>query len=139
MTTVEQFLVALALVESRGNPLAWGDFVRPSGTQCPHPAELHGAQTACLPKAMGRWQVHPDRLFSELRKNRIEPQLGETWDHLIYRVLRAIWAHTGLHEGALSCAMYWHLGHWSGPGKPDWDITYAGKFLEALETVGGTP
>lgn len=110
MTTVDQFLKALAVVESSDNPQAWGDTGR----------------------AMGRWQVHPDRLWQELHAMRSAPQLGETWDQLSARVLR--WLFTTMWDltEPLEIAMYWHLGHWSEPGKPDWDAKYAARFAAAL-------
>jgi hypothetical protein len=110
MTTVDQFLKALAVVESKDNPEAWGDAGR----------------------AMGRWQVHPDRLWFEAKRFDLEPALGETWDQLVARVLRAIW-HVGMQtQLPINIAMYWHLGHWTYPDKPDWDAKYAARFQAAL-------
>ena len=68
MVTVDQFLKALAVTESADDPEAWGDAGR----------------------AMGRWQVHPDRLWQESHLGLVFPKLGETWDQLVARVLRTI-------------------------------------------------
>ena len=110
MITVDQFLKALAVVESSDDPEAWGDCGR----------------------AMGRWQVHPDRLWYEVNAGRIPPTLGETWDQLVGRVLRTIFA---FYVGKVSpgeLAMYWHVGHWVKPGDSTWDAKYAARFEAAL-------
>lgn len=111
MTTVDQFLKALAMVESSDDPEAWGDAGR----------------------AMGRWQVHPDRLWSEMHANTITPKLGETWDQLVARVLRAMWLSHISGFSADEIAQYWHLGHFPANYPDDWDLNYAGKFTAALE------
>lgn len=111
MVTVDQFLKALAMVESSDNPEAWGDAGR----------------------AMGRWQVHPDRLWSEMHALTISPKLGETWDQLVARVLRAMFTAASKVRYPLAIAMYWHLGHYQLPGEGDWDKGYADKFNRALE------
>lgn len=110
MTTGDQFLKAIAIIESHDNPEAWGD---------------HG-------RAMGRWQVHPDRLWCEAMRFDIEPKLGETWDQLVGRVLRAVWHLGMMSQLPINIAMYWHLGHWTYPDKPDWDKEYAARFVAAL-------
>lgn len=111
MTTVDQFLKALAVVESSDNPEAWGDGGR----------------------AMGRWQVHPDRLWSEMHALTITPKLGETWDQLVARVLRAMFAKYSDSMDAFIIAMYWHLGHFTNRTAPDWDAKYAARFGAALQ------
>ena len=110
MPTVDQFLKALAIVESRDNPEEWGDAGR----------------------AMGRWQVHPDRLFDECARSKIEPKLGETWDQLVARVLRAMWTYHYPMQDEVEIAMFWHLGHFSTPTESDWDAKYAVRFMAAL-------
>lgn len=110
MVTVDQFLKALAVVESSDNPEAWGDAGR----------------------AMGRWQVHPDRLFAEMKIHSITPRLGETWDQLGARVLRTIFQARGGQTRAAQVAMYWHLGHWAESDNSDWDAKYAARFGAAL-------
>lgn len=110
MTTVDQFLRALAVVESSDDPEAWGDAGR----------------------AMGRWQVHPDRLWYETQQYGITPTLGETWDQLVGRVLRAIFTDPRYAVEPVEVAMYWHVGHWCADNNPHWDARYAGKFAAAL-------
>ncbi len=114
MTTVDQFLEALGAVESSNNPEAWGDGGR----------------------AMGRWQVHPDRVWSETRLRRVPPNLGETWDSWIGRLLTVIFQTLYPVESPVSIAMYWHLGHFTMPWKPDWDDEYATKMTAALQVTG---
>lgn len=110
MTTVEQFLKALAMVESSDDPEAWGD----SG------------------RAMGRWQVHPDRLWHEMQHGLIFPKLGETWDQLVARVLRTICEFYLDKVTPVEIAMYWHIGHWIKPGDLTWDAKYAARFAAAV-------
>ena len=110
MTTLDQFLKALAVVESSDDPEAWGDGGR----------------------AMGRWQVHPDRLWQEMHSHQITPKLGETWDHLVERVLRVIFIDSYPGTAALMIALYWHVGHWVRPSDSTWDAYYAARFQAAL-------
>lgn len=110
MTTVDQFLKALAVVESSDDPEAWADGGR----------------------AMGRWQVHPDRLWSEMHSLQITPKLGETWDQLVARVLRAMWVELEPKHTTIAIAMYWHLGHWVTSLDRDWDTKYTARFDAAL-------
>jgi hypothetical protein len=113
MTTVDQFLKALAEVESSDDPQAWGDGGR----------------------AMGRWQVHPDRLWGEMHLAILKPELGETWDHLAERILRTIWNFYGDKVTPGEIAMYWHVGHWCKPADSTWDAGYASRFAAALAKV----
>ncbi len=115
MTTVEQFLDALAQVESANNPEAWGDGGR----------------------AMGRWQVHPARLFDEARRYDLFPTNTETWDQFVKRVLIRIYNHYATRIEARTIAMYWHLGHWVQPGEWGWDIQYEQKFNDAMARALG--
>lgn len=110
MATVEQFLKALAVVESSDDPEAWGDQGR----------------------AMGRWQVHPDRLWSEMHAQSIKPAIGETWDQLVGRVLRAMFGKFESSRTLPEIAMYWHVGHMLFAGRDDWDPKYAARFGAAL-------
>ena len=110
MISVEQFLKALAVVESSDDPEAWGDAGR----------------------AMGRWQVHPDRLWHEIQHGLIFPKLGETWDQLVARVLRTICEFYLPKVTPGEIAMYWHAGHWCKPGDSTWDAKYAARFEAAL-------
>jgi hypothetical protein len=115
MTTVDQFLDALAQVESSNNDREWGDGGR----------------------AMGRWQVHPDRLWSEARKAHLEPQLGETWDQFVGRVVGAMYNFFATRWAPREIAMYWHVGHFVRDGHPDWDLAYAQKFDDAMARALG--
>lgn len=115
MTTVDQFLDALAQVESSNNPAAWGD---------------NG-------KAMGRWQVHPDRLWSEAGRWHQAPRLDETWDSFVRRVLTAMYDGMVKSLGPVSVAMYWHKGHTTDPSKDDWDLPYATKMSDAMARALG--
>jgi len=115
MTTVEIFLDAIAQVESSDNPEAWGDGGR----------------------AMGRYQVHPDRLWSEAKRWRLEPKLGETWDQFVARVLTAMFEANAVAFQPEEIAMYWHEGHWVKPGGKDWDHLYDQKFMDALQRANG--
>jgi hypothetical protein len=110
MTTVDQFLKALAVVESSDDPEAWGDAGR----------------------AMGRWQVHPDRLWQEMHAYRITPAPGETWDQLVARALRAMYSNLTQAHTDTAIAMYWHLGHFAKSTDDDWDAKYAARFGAAL-------
>lgn len=110
MTTVDQFLKALAVTESNDDPEAWGD----------------GGQ------AMGRWQVHPARLWQEMHTYTLTPTLTETWDQLIARVLRAMYARLTPQYDAVGIAMYWHLGHFGDSATHDWDLKYQARFNAAL-------
>src|SRR5208337_2052747 len=111
MTTVKQFLAALAVVESSNNPRAWGDFLTAAGS--PMPADTNDAHTGCLccPRAMGRWQVHPDRLVFEAKRLNLWPTLGETYDSWVERILRAIFAEQTDRLLPNEIAMCWHVGH----------------------------
>lgn len=110
MITVDQFLKALAVIESRDDPEAWGDAGR----------------------AMGRWQVHPDRLWQEMHHGVMWPHLGETWDQLVARVLRTIFSFYQDKVTPGEIAMYWHVGHWVKPADSTWDAKYAARFEAAL-------
>jgi hypothetical protein len=110
MITVEQFLKALAVVESSDDPEAWGD----------------------AGQAMGRWQVHPSRLWTEMHAFTITPTLTETWDQLVARLLRAIYARYSDAFAPIEMAMYWHVGHWVRTTDSTWDQKYAARFNAAL-------
>jgi len=135
MTTVEQFLAALAEVESSNNPLAWGDFVDKAGTPSGHPDPAAAVQAGFNPQAMGRWQVHPDRLVFEAKRLNIWPTLGETLDLWVERILRAIWLEESANWAPDVIAMYWHKQVWCYRGTPAWDITYGTRFTAALAKV----
>lgn len=82
--------------------------------------------------ALGRWQVHPDRLWNEAHHYGITPKLGESWDSLVRRVLEAMYeARTKQNHPPDVIAMYWHVGHFTLPGDGDWDRGYAARFAAA--------
>jgi hypothetical protein len=114
MTTVDQIDSAIGWVESRNDPPALPDGGR----------------------ALGRWQVHPDRLWSEAHAFKLSPALGETWDSFVDRVLRAMITYHAQHNTPLEIAMYWHLGHWADPDDADWDQVYADKFSLQFARLG---
>ena len=118
MVTVDQFLKALAVTESADDPEAWGDAGR----------------------AMGRWQIHPDRFWHECQLGKIFPKLGETWDQVVARILRAIAGFYLEKVTPAEIAMYWHLGHWVLPTDSTWDQKYASRFeLELVVAQGEMP
>src|SRR5208337_1756242 len=136
MKTVEQILEALAVVGTTIKSKKRGDFVpAPASPITPDTNHTHiGCQ--CCPRAMGRWQVHPDRVWSESRLRRVAPNLGETWDSWIGRILTVIFKGLYPVESPVAIAMYWHLGHFSKPDATDWDEDYAAKFTAALKAAG---
>lgn len=113
MPTVEQFLDALAMTESGQNAKAWGDNGR----------------------AVGRYQVHPDWLWSWAKHYSLQPKVNETWDDFITRVVY-IFALDHLSKAeAVRVAMYFHLGHPSLPTSGDWDADYANRFSQYIPKV----
>lgn len=104
--TAEQWVSALALTESDGNMSAWGDGGR----------------------AVGRFQVHPDWLWTWALHYKLAPTLNETWDHFIMRVVTAFAADHLQRMFEVVAAMYFHLGHVSSQGDQDWDESYADRF-----------
>lgn len=110
MTTVDQFLKALAVVESKDDPEAWGD----------------GGQ------AMGRWQIHPARYADELKHTSTVAHNGDTWDQVVAEMLRTIWTIYHVGWSPVAIAMYWHRGHWVESTDADWDAKYAARFGAAL-------
>src|SRR5208337_358137 len=132
MTTVEQFLKALAVVESSNNAEAWGDFVE---VKAPSPGLVYKTTDAGELKsaqAMGRWQCHADRLVFEATRLNLWPTLGETYDHWVERILRAIFAEQTDRLLPNEIAMCWHVGHVLSAIDPDWDAKYAARFGAAL-------
>lgn len=113
MTTVYQFLKALAVVESSDDPEAWGDGGR----------------------AMGRWQVHPARYYDEIKRWELVPEVSATWDQIVAIILREVWEEWSPHWSPVQIAMYWHLGHRSFETDADWDPKYAARFGAALANV----
>ena len=103
-------VIALAMLESSNNLEAWGD---------------NG-------HAMGRWQVHADRLVYESGKLYIWPKLGESYDAWVERIVTQIFFENLPRRSAVSIAMYWHVGHWVLNDENEWDAGYAKSFIAAL-------
>lgn len=108
--TAKQFADALGVVESNGNPYApMGDGGR----------------------ALGRWQIHPDELWTWAHRLALAPELGETWDSFIERVVWGFYQfHTTL--SAVEVAMTWHIGHVVRENDVEWDDAYADRFNAAI-------
>jgi len=137
--TVAQCVAALAQIESSNNPLAWGDYVDKDGTPTGHPDPAAAFEAGFLPQAMGRWQVHPDALDDWAQRLRLYPNLDETWDSYVRRIVGAIFAYYIIKRTPVEIAMCWHVGHWVSASASGWDTAYAGKFTAALAaiTAGG--
>jgi hypothetical protein len=113
MTTV-QFLNALAMTESANDSCALGDF-----------------DSEHNPRAITRWQTHPDRLWNEAHIYHMQPRLSETWDSFVKRVLTAMHAHwQAKGKTDLEIAQFWHLGHFAAPQSADYDHEYAKRFSQ---------
>lgn len=113
MITPEQFVRALALTESDDNPQAWGDAGR----------------------AVGRFQVHPDWVWTWAKHYGISPVVGDTWDSFVSRIVTAF-ANDHLRYMKLTeVAMYFHLGHYGNPSEYDWDDAYAKRFQTCVDRV----
>lgn len=112
MLTTAQFIHALAMTESINDPDAsLGD-------------------DGC---ALGRFQVHPNRLWDEAHRLSMQPRLGETWDSFITRIVEKMhskWQRYGKTD--LEIAMYWHLGHFAFPASVDYDQEYATRFSKYM-------
>lgn len=132
MVTVEQFLRALAVVESSDNPEAWGDHVVQADECARLGIDPDSPKAPKLAQAMGRWQVHPDRLVFEAKRLDLWPTLGETYDHWVERILREIWADVTASTPEVETAMYWHKQLTITDADPRWDAKYAAKFNAAL-------
>lgn len=110
MSDKEKWMWSLAMTESHNNPDSrLGD---------------HG-------RAFGRWQVHPDWVWTYSRGNSIVPRLGETWDSFIERILSAFYDKYNLNPSEK--AMMFHLGHRSSVLAVDWDHDYATRFNSYLD------
>ncbi len=105
--TTEQFLTCLAKTESNDNPNA--------------PLGDHG-------RALGRFQTHPDWVWTQCKRFGIQPTLNETWDSFITRLVIAFFEHYIQTMDEMEVAMYFHLGHHTKPTDADWDSGYAERF-----------
>ena len=110
MVSVGQFLDALAMTESGEDAKAWGDNGR----------------------AVGRFQVHPDWLWTWAKHYGLQPNLDETWDSFITRVVIAFATDHLSYLSQVEVAMYFHLGHKTIPAHYDWDADYAKRFRQYI-------
>ena len=79
-------------------------------------------------RALGRFQVHPDWVWTQCSRFGMKPELNETWDAFVTRLVVAFFNHYALSMDDLGVAMYFHLGHRTDPTAPDWDAPYAERF-----------
>ena len=109
--TPDQFTYALAIVESQNNPNSpLGDGGR----------------------AAGRWQIHPDFLWTWAHHYGLAPKLGEIWDSFFCRVVQAFYLDHVTSLTPVECAMYFHRGHVVHEGDADWTADdYAQRFTDA--------
>jgi len=105
--TFEEWASALAEIESRNNPHAWGD----SGLAC------------------GRWQMHPafyhDWFLSTLG-------VEDSWDTVFSRALERFYQHyTERDPSPVRAAMIFHLGAHAVIDLHRWDDEYERRFRAA--------
>ena len=79
-------------------------------------------------RALGRFQVHPDWVWTQCQRFGIKPALNETWDSFITRLVIEFFNHYAVALDDLGVAMYFHLGHRALPTDADWDKGYAERF-----------
>ena len=79
-------------------------------------------------RALGRFQVHPDWVWTQCRRFGIQPALNETWDSFVTRLVTAFFDFYGGQMQDIEVAMYFHLGHRTLPTDNDWDVGYAERF-----------
>lgn len=112
--TPANFAHAIAIVESNDNPNApLGDAGR----------------------ALGRYQVHPDWVWTQCRRFTLAPFLNETWDAFIVRLVQAFYVGYSGTMPDVEVAMYFHLGHHAHPSDGDWDQEYASRFVAASDAL----
>jgi hypothetical protein len=115
--TPEQFATAIGQIESRGNALAWGDYIG----------------TPSLPRAMGRFQIWAAELWTWALRLKIVPTENETYDSWVFRILCAFFPfHTAQGLTPVQVAMTWHLGHEVIESDSEWDAVYAAEFNAAV-------
>lgn len=127
--TRDEFLTVLGLTESDGDPRAWGD-------------ELGDPP---LPEAMGRWQVHPawfiqyvHDLLTDEPGGEGQPTIHETWDSYVGRIVGDFFDVRAALYLPVEIAMWFHVGHETRSGSPDWDPNYAARFEKfAAQQSGG--
>lgn len=79
-------------------------------------------------RALGRFQVHPDWVWTQCRRFGLQPALDETWDSFITRLVIEFFNHNVSLMDDLSVAMYFHIGHHVAPTETAWDGPYAERF-----------
>ena len=107
--TPQQFSAVIGYIESGGNYQRWGDAGR----------------------AMGRFQMHPDEMWTWAHRLTIAPELNETWDSFIERLVEAFYSFHLATLAPVEVAMTYHEGHVVKEGDPSWDAQYAQKFNAA--------
>ena len=108
--TTQQFATVVGIVESNGDPNS--------------PLGDHG-------RALGRFQIHPDEMWAWANRLALAPELGETWDSFIERIVEGFYTFHTARLAPIEVAMTWHIGHITKEGDPDWDASYAAKFNAA--------
>lgn len=103
----DKFIFCLAMTESHDNP---------------------NAQLGDNGRALGRFQVHPDWVWTQCKRFGIQPTLNETWDSFITRLVTAFYNHYAISMSPVDIAMYFHIGHVVTIDSPDWDKGYATRF-----------
>ena len=116
--TPQAFATAIGIVESNGNPNApLGDGGR----------------------AIGRFQMHPDEMWTWARRLSIAPAANETWDSFIGRIVQAFYTfHCSEALTDVQIAMTYHIGHILRENSPEWDLGYAEKFSNAARGLTTT-
>jgi hypothetical protein len=105
--TTQDFLYCLGKTESNDNP------------------NVHLGDNG---RALGRFQVHPDWVYTQSARFGLKPFLNETWDSFITRLVTAFYEHNIQFIAPVDVAMYFHLGHRTPSTAPDWDAEYAERF-----------
>lgn len=120
---------ALGEVETGNNPQAWGDFInKPATTHIAYdfPDAIHRLGS---PRAMGRWQVHPE-WYQEWAG---PVSAGDTWDDTVLKALARFYVHyiTTSNLSPVEIAMVFHLGAHAVLSEHEWDTPYADRFVAA--------
>lgn len=110
--TPEQFTQILGLTETNGKIEEWGD-------------DTHGTKP---PLAMGRWQIHPAWLWDHTRLQGAKPDVLDSWDTWIGKLVGDFFADFADYITAVRLAMWFHVGHLTTDQLPDWDKAYAARF-----------
>lgn len=79
-------------------------------------------------RALARFQCHPDWIHTQEVRFGIQPELNETWDSFITRLVTKFFEHHVATMQDIEVAMYFHLGHRVAVDGPGWDEGYARRF-----------